>query len=158
MLIVSVSFNRTRRNWNVYCFVLTVFAFSLLIVPEGIEILPHVLPDLAPLSFNRTRRNWNFWPAITHYVNLPFNRTRRNWNSLPSHPLHQSTLLLIVPEGIEMYLNIRDGILNQTFNRTRRNWNFATLHKCAWQGFLLIVPEGIEMRSPAGVFATRHNF
>ena len=55
---------------------------TLLIVPEGIEIIFEGIEGVSPIPFNRTRRNWN-----QGYVN----------------PVHWNSQLLIVPEGIEIF-------------------------------------------------------
>ena len=100
--------------------------FTLLIVPEGIEILKgHRIQHFQHSSFNRTRRNWN---QIRRFLKLihwySFNRTRRNWNYC------------------QMFHRQR---FHRTFNRTRRNWNFHVVFKCIVVVVLLIVPEGIEI-------------
>ncbi len=61
----------------------TVISRALLIVPEGIEIKFVYKISIRYFSFNRTRRNWN--------IDTPAEQT-------------QEYKLLIVPEGIEIFL------------------------------------------------------
>ena len=55
------------------------------------------------------------------------------------------SILLIVPEGIEIMIIYRRRKFIHTFNRTRRNWNGDKRLIITEQQLLLIVPEGIEI-------------
>ena len=99
---------------------------------------------------------------------VTFNRTRRNWNKFDTTCKTKITMLLIVPEGIEMSPLRQLQQSERTFNRTRRNWNplflcqiifipsfnrtrrnWNTLYTTLKMNLpnLLIVPEGIEILS-----------
>ncbi len=63
----------------------------------------------------------------TSSCSVSLNRTRRNWNSDRWNDDLYQIMLLIAPEGIEMFLLYRKSMkTRRSLNRTRRNWNFIT--------------------------------
>ena len=67
---------------------------------------------------------------------------------LLSSALIINSLLLIVPEGIEINSFDETDLQSVAFNRTRRNWNPTTQSWLSAWLILLIVPEGIEIVLP----------
>ena len=95
------SFNRTLWNWNNLSPAIPEIAWTLLIVPYGIETCNTIKNWIIWWTFNRTLWNWNmkrFWFLTNHST---FNRTLWNWNHEDSMYSHWKRTLLIVPYGIE---------------------------------------------------------
>ncbi len=122
--------------------------YSLLIVPNGIEIYLWKVIVFSFKSVNRTKWNWNIDinnPLLT--LNNAVNRTKWNWNVVCFINIISIINLLIVPNGIEMlgyWLLLLQ--LMHSVNRTKWNWNLD-LAKPAKKAYrLLIVPNGIEIQ------------
>ena len=121
----TISFNRTKWNWNLTNYGANVWLSPLLIVLNGIEIwqimaqtfdCPRLLIVLNgieiahgagaschPGPFNRTKWNWNMKGVLlTSFVFIPFNRTKWNWNVIRLRILANCPALLIVLNGIEI--------------------------------------------------------
>ena len=106
------SLNRTRRNWNISVLRTDISQMlSLNRTRRNWNTVVNVVPIIPPGPLNRTRRNWNnrcSEKIVWHQQTL--NRTRRNWNIIPPGPTAPALMLLIAPEGIEIYLTRQTGM------------------------------------------------
>ena len=138
------NFNRTSWNWNLFQYLTSFLAKTILIEPVGIETtrwqlnrqyIRNILIEpvgietsttlISPIlcvDFNRTSWNWNFCSSIWRPKRAYFNRTSWNWNGY----------------HLENYVKL------VYFNRTSWNWNKFDKIDFDYTFEILIEPVGIE--------------